>query len=244
MAQQSVRLKYVESDNFSPGGGVTGVNNTKLTVKVQNIAFAKNVVLHYSQPDGAWTEKPLTWQKNFATYDLFTRSDSTFVITDFVIRYSVDGQTFWDDNNGANYKIDGSRPNTVGGSVVLNKATARRGSQAGGGFVFTTSWVEGEIFVKNLSFNKRVGIRLTTNGWITFQDTDAAFNGNVPVAVAVRLSQVEVWKFKTPELNLDQSNPDFMFAVFYNDLNTGQWFWDNNFGLDYTLSKTDLSTNE
>jgi len=35
--------------------------------------------------------------------------------------------------------------------VILNKATARRGSQAGG-FVFTTSWVEGEIFVKNVSF--------------------------------------------------------------------------------------------
>jgi hypothetical protein len=241
MAQQMVRLKYAESDNFSPGGGVTGVNNTKVTVKVQNIAFAKNVVLHYSQ-SGVWTEKPLTWQKNFATYDLFTRSDNTFVTTDFVIRYSVDGQTFWDDNNGANYKIDGSRPNTVGGNIVLNKATARRGSQAGGGFVFTTSWVEGEILVKNLSFNKRVGIRLTTNGWVTFQDTDAVFNGNEPVAVG--LSQVEVWKFKTPELNLDQSNPNFMFSVFYNDLNTGQWFWDNNFGLDYTLSKTDLSTNE
>jgi len=242
MAQQPVRLKYAESDNFSPGGGLSGVNNTKVTVKVQNIAFAKNVVLHYSQPDGAWAAKSLSWQKNFGSYDLFTRSDNSFVTTDFVIRYSVDGQTFWDDNNGTNYKIDGSRPNTVGGNVILNKATAHRGSQAGGGFVFTTSWVEGEILVKNLSFNKRVGIRLTTNRWNTFQDTEATFNGNVPVAVG--MSQVEAWKFKTPELNLDQSDPDFMFAIFYNNLDTGQWFWDNNFGLDYTLSKTNLSTNE
>jgi Carbohydrate/starch-binding module (family 21) len=187
-------------------------------------------------------EKPLTWQRNFAAYDIFTRNANTFVITDFVIRYSVDGQTFWDNNDGPNYRIDGGRPNTVGGNVVLNKATARRGSQAGGGFVFTMSWVEEEIFVKNLSFNKRVGIRLTTNGWITFQDTDPAFNGNVPVAVGV--SQVEVWKFKSPELNLDQSSPDFMFATFYNNLDTGQWLWDNNFGTDYTLSKTDLATNE
>lgn len=242
MAQQTVRLKYAESDNFSPGGGLTGVNNTKITVKVQNIAFAKDVLIHYSQPNRTWAEKSLTWQKNFATYDLFTRNDNTFVTTEFVIRYSADGQTFWDNNNGANYKVDGSRPNTVGGNVILNKATACRGTQAGGGFVFTTSWVEGEILVKNLSFNKRVGIRLTTNGWSTFQDTDAAFNGNEPVAVG--LSQVEIWKFKTPELNLDQSTPDFMFAIFYNNLNTGQWFWDNNFGLDYTLSKADLTTNE
>ena len=26
MGQQPVRLKYAESDNFSPGGGLTGVN--------------------------------------------------------------------------------------------------------------------------------------------------------------------------------------------------------------------------
>jgi Carbohydrate/starch-binding module (family 21) len=242
MEQQPIRLKYAESDNFSPGGGLTGVNNTQITAKIKNVAFAKDVALHYAQDDGTWVETPLTWQKNFGSYDVFGRSDSTFVTTQFVIRYTVNGQTFWDNNDGANYHIDESRPNTVGGNVVLNKATAHRGSQGGGGFVFTTSWVEGEIFVKNLSFNKRVGIRLSTNGWTSFQDTHASFNGNV--AVAIGLSQVEIWKFKTPELNLDESRPDFKFAVFYNNLDTGEWFWDNNLGQDYTLGKTDLAFDE
>jgi hypothetical protein len=239
MGQQPIRLKYAESDNFSPGGGFTGVNNTQMTAKVQNLAFAKDVALHYVQADGTWVERALAWQKNFGPYDLFGRSDNTVVITQFVLRCSVAGQTFWDNNDGINYHVDGIRPNTVGGNVMLNRATARRGSQAGGGFVFTTSWVEGEIFVKNLSFNKRVGIRLSTNGWTSFHDTNASFNGNVPVATG--LSQVEIWKFKTPELNLDESRPDFKFAVFYNNLDTGAGFWDNNFGQDYTLSKTDLA---
>ncbi len=213
-----------------------------MTAKVKNIAFAKDVAIHYAQSDGTWVERALIWQKNFGAYDAFSRSDNTFVTTQFVIRYSVDGQTIWDNNDGANYHIHEVRPNTVGGNVILNKATARRGSQAGGGFVFTTSWVEGDIFVNNLSFNKRVGIRLSANGWASFQDTNASFNGTVPVAEG--LSQVEVWKFKTPELNLDDSGPDFRLAVFYNDLDTGEWFWDNNFGQDYTLSKTDLATDE
>ena len=125
---------------------------------------------------------------------------------------------------------------------MLNKAIARRGSQAGGGFVFSTSWVEGEIFVKNLSFNKQVGIRLSANRWFSFQDTDASFHGTV--AVAEGLSQVEVWKFKTPELNLDQGSPEFKFAVYYNNLDNGEWFWDNNFAQDYSLSKTDFATDE
>jgi hypothetical protein len=62
--------------------------------------------------------------------------------------------------------------------------------------------------------------------------------------VAVGVSQVEIWKFKTPELNLDQSTANFRFAVFYNNVDSGQWFWDNNFGQDYSLSKTDLATIE
>jgi hypothetical protein len=242
MGQQPIRLKYAESDNFSPGGGLTGVNNTQIAAKVQNLAFAKDVALHYTQPDGTWVERALNWQKNFGAYDVFGRSDNTFVTTQFVLRYTANGETFWDNNDGGNYHIDEIRPNMVGGNVTLNKAIARRGSQAGGGFVFTTSWVEGEIFVKNLSFKKRVGIRLSTNGWTSFQDTNASFNGSV--AVAEGLSQVEIWNFKTPELNLDESRPDFKFAVFYNNLDTGEWFWDNNFGQDYTLSKTNLAVVE
>jgi hypothetical protein len=58
---------------------------------------------------------------------------------------------------------------------------------------------------------------------------------------AVGVSHVEIWKFKTPELNLDQSSAEFRFAVFYNNLDSGEWFWDNNFGQNYSLSKTDLA---
>jgi hypothetical protein len=241
VAEQPVRLKYAESDSFSPGGGIPPVNNTKISAKVKNIAVIKDVAIHYAQPNGTWFERPLMWQDTFTSYDLFSRNDNTFTTTEFVIRYTVNNQTFWDNNGGTNYHVDSVRPNTVGGNVILNKAVARRGLQ-GSGVLVTTSWVEGEIFVKDLSFDKRVGIRLSTNDWTGFQDTDASFNGNVSVAVG--LSQVEIWKFKTPELNLDQSSPNFRFAVFYNNLNTGAWFWDNNLGQDYTLSKADLAITE
>jgi hypothetical protein len=33
-----------------------------------------------------------------------------------------------------------------------------------------------------------------------------------------------------PELNLDHSSAEFRFAVFYNNLDISEWFWDNNFG--------------
>src|SRR4030095_311246 len=118
-------------------------------------------------------------------------------------------QTFWDNNDNADYAV---APNVVGGHVTLRRAAARRGMQGGGGFTFVTSWVEGEIWVNNLSFNKRVGIRLSANNWGTFGDTLAAYSGKVPLYTG--LSHVERWTFKTPELNLDTSTPDFVFAVF------------------------------
>jgi hypothetical protein len=237
MAELPIRLKYCESDTFSPGGGVTGVQNTVLSARVRNIAFEKDVAVRYKDLSGAWTERPLAWQQNFGAHDLFAAADHSFATTEFALRYAVADQEFWDNDGGANYRVDEIRPNTVGGQVALQKATARRGSQAGGGFVFTTSWVEGAILVKNLSFGKRVGIRLSTNGWATFEDTLASFAGAVSVAEGI--SVVETWSFKTPELNLDQSGSEFVFAVFYNDLDTGQWFWDNALGEDYRLSKVD-----
>jgi hypothetical protein len=238
-----VRVKYGASETFSPGGGVTGVQSTKVSVKVENIATVKDVAIHYQQTDGTWTDATLITQKHFGDYDLFFENFSTFETNQFVIRYFVNGQTFWDNNNGADYRFDSNRRGAVGGNVILNLAIAKRGSQAGGGMVVTTSWIEGEIFVSNLSYNKNVGIRWTLNDWTTFEDAKATYSGAVPMYAFS--SGVEVWKFKTPEYNLSNSNtPNFKFAVFYRNLDNDASFWDNNFNHDYTLSKVDGTTVE
>jgi hypothetical protein len=238
-----VKLKYGKSETFAPGGGIGNVEITQASAKVVNLGFQKGVAIRYRQPDGSWAERSLSWQRNFGDYDLFSGDFNDFTTNQFAIRYSVNGQTFWDNNSFADYHADTVHPNVVAElKVILNKAVAKRGNQAGGGFVFTTSWAEGEIYVQNRSFNKRVGIRLTANNWATSHDTDAAYGGLVPVAAGA--SAVEVWKFKTPEFNLDESTSDFQFAIYYHDHDTGEWFWDNNFGRNYRLSKTDAATIE
>jgi hypothetical protein len=240
MSEQPVKLKYCLSETFSPGQGLTDVMDTEISAKVKNIAFEKSVAIHYAQFDGTWTEKELIWQDNFGDYDLFSKKDNSFVTNQFVIRYSVNGETFWDNNNGADYHLDNGHPNTIGRKVLLNKITAWQGQQGSPSVV--SSWVDGEILVKNLSFNKRVGIRLSADGGATFHDTEATFSSTVPVYLG--FSAVELWKFKTPEVTLDESTPHFKFAVYYNNVDTGEWFWDNNFDRDYTLSKENLKTAE
>jgi Carbohydrate/starch-binding module (family 21) len=234
----AIRLKLARREFFS-GGGFTGTF-TPISAKVKNLAFEKQVAALYT-PDGtAWKDVPLTHAAHCGDYDVFSKEVNEQVLQ-FVIRYAVAGTTFFDNNSGQNYRFT-SNLAVVGGNVVLHKATARRGTQAGGGFVVTTSWVEGEILVNNLAFAKDVGIRLSADGGLTWHDTHAVFAGANAVNGIFVGPGAEAWKFKSPELNLDPSAAEFRFAVFYGLQASGQVFWDNNFGQDYRLSKADGAT--
>lgn len=155
----------------------------------------------------------------------------------------VGGQTEWDNNNGANYHVQ-TFHSVVGGNVALDRAVARQGMQAGGGFTFQTSWFEGEIYVNNLSYAKRVGVRYTADGWATSEDSDAVYAGLATEGTYATSSGVELWRFRTPEYNFNRASDTFEFAMYYQRLDTGAWFWDNNFDANYRLSKLSGATLE
>ncbi len=184
----------------------------------------------------------MVWSANFGDHDLFAHQVQE-QIDECAIRYSVNGQTFWDDNGGQNYRFATVVMRT-GGNVILNEATAKQSNEAGGGFVFATSWLEGDIYVNNLSFQKEVGVRLSVDGAVSWQDRNAIYSGPATESNSIGGTGVEVWKFKfkTPELNLDETSNEIRFAVFYQNLATGEVFWDNNFGQDYRVSKADGAT--
>jgi hypothetical protein len=233
----AVRLKLARREFFS-GGGFSG-SFAPISVKVKNIAFSKDVAIHYTPFGTTWKDSPLSFSSHFGDYDIFGGTVNEQV-SEFVIRYSVDGSTYYDNNSGQNYRFT-SNLAVVGGNVILNNARARRGTQAGGGFTFTTSWLEGEILVNNLSFMKVVGVRLSVDG-INWSDTHGSFAGDHTGDGTFVGTGAEVWRFKTPELNLDNSSPVFRFAVFYRNVATGEVFWDNNFGQDYKVGKADGAT--
>lgn len=229
----TVRLKMTRRGFFS-GGGFSGTF-TPVSAKVRNIALEKQVAAYYT-PDGTtWKETPLSFSSHFGDYDTFDGTVNEQVVR-FVIRYSVAGQTFYDNNFGSDYAF-GSRLAIVGGNVALHRATAKQGAQVGGGFVFTTSWFEGEILVNNLGFVKNIGVRMTADGGASWFDVPASFSSSTTTDGVFVGPDAEVWRFKTPELNLNSAAPAFQFAVFYGDASTGATFWDNNFSQDYKLNK-------
>jgi hypothetical protein len=232
---QPVALKYATAQSFSPGGGIS-VSSTYIRVKVQNIAFSKDVKAIYKTSTG-WDAKPLNWQGGYDNYDIFGTDPSFPYTEEFAVSYSVNGITYWDNNNGRNYVLSNSK-NTVGSNnIILNKATSKIGSQSGGGFVFKTSWFEGEIYINNLSFQKKVGVRFSTDGGITWEDRDANYAGLILESTYSSTLGAELWKFKTPEYNFNNASSVFIFVVYYKNQDTGEWFWDNNFLQNYNLNK-------
>ncbi len=234
---ETVRLELARRGFFS-GGGFSG-SFMVATVRVKNIAFTKTVDVHYT-PDGHnWKDFSLSHSFFAGDHDIFEGTVNEQV-EQLVIRYTTGGQTQYDNYFGQNYRLDLMLA-VAGKNVVLHTGTARRGTEAGGGFTVTTSWLEGNILVNNLSFAKSVGVRMSADGGATWQDTSASFAGqHLPEGTFI--GPAEVWHFKTPELNLNAASPAFQFAVFYQNGMTGDTFWDNNFEQDYRVDKSDGAT--
>lgn len=235
----NVRLKYATAQSFAVSG--MSFSYVYAHVKVRNLAFDKDVALRYRHYDGSFRDAPLTFVASFGSYDVFGAGNLPFT-SEFAVRYSVLGATYWDNNGGSNYHVP-TEVAIAGGHVALHRATVHIGAQSGGGFVFTTSRMSGEIYVDNLSFAKSVGIRYSGDNWHTVHDAPAVYAGTVEEGKYVTgLGIVERWSFTTPELNESALGTPFRFAVYYRNLATGEWHWDNNFGLDYSVQKVTGAT--
>src|SRR5215813_7598412 len=151
---ETVRLELARRGFFS-GGGFSG-SFAVVTVKVKNMAFAKDVEVHYTPDNVRWKDFELPHLFFADDHDLFEGTVNEQV-EQLVIRYTANDETQYDNYFGQNYRLDLALA-AVGKNVVLHTATARRGTEAGGGFTVTTLWFEGNILVNNLFFVKSVGV--------------------------------------------------------------------------------------
>lgn len=225
-----VRLKFASLERQSVFG--SAMSGTTVSAKVKNDSPIKEVELHYKSY-GTWSRRKLLWYKSFGNYDLFVSRRYIGPISEFAIKYTriIDGKECydWDNNSMLNYHPY-ENYGCVGGNVVLNYA---RGIDS----LYDIAWdteggnlgMKGEIYVNNFSCKKSVGIVYSTDGseWETLY---ACCMGNVKDRSFDGCNNIEAWEFA---LNKRFSNIEF--AVFHNDLSTGDWFWDNNFGQNYIL---------
>lgn len=94
---QPVKLVSATASRPAGSGVVTG------TIRVLNLAFAKQVTVHYST-DGWRTSHDVDaryLREQLWDFELSPLSGAV----EFAVRYRVAGREYWDNNHGANYRI-------------------------------------------------------------------------------------------------------------------------------------------
>jgi hypothetical protein len=131
-------------------------------IEVENIAYIKEINIHYSVDSQNWQSIAASYAKetfgNKEAWDFneTIASDSVSNI-EFAIEYKVAGQTYWDNNNGQNYTLASSVPYFDEWNLALVYAQrSNNGTQ-----------LTGLIKLKNIAFEKDVKIKYTYNGWST-----------------------------------------------------------------------------
>ncbi len=232
-----VKLKYAIAQSVEIDG--VHIAYTYIKVKVQNLEAPKTVEILYKNPAGLWLTAPIDLASNYGDYDVFESINAPYA-PEFAIRYTVDGVDYWDSNYGNNYKLISNNDNTIGANLILNKATVKTDINSG------SLCLEGEIYVKKISFNKRIGIVFSGDDGKSWSEINASYQG-VEIEGAydtIFNPAIEVWKFKTPEQNYPVEPDYFRLAVYYKNDETGEAYWDNNFGQDYKVSKASGATIE
>jgi len=147
--------------------------------------------------------------------------------TPFAVEYEALGNAYWDKNADYNYNLDIGAATGEGGppSIVLGLPNLLGGiAQADSSGNLTLRPV-----VKNIAYEKQVGIVYTIDGWQTFQNAFGHWVQSYTPASTPHQLNTEQWEIVAP-VGVGATG---QYAFFYTV--GGATYWDNNFGLNYSF---------
>lgn len=195
-------------------------NGLEAVIEVANIGYEKEVTLHHLEPfQGSWTAVDAEYVgPSREGYEYWKVSKTVFGdATSFAIEYEVNGQTYWDNNNGSDYYIASDDVILSDGvNVLLNRAEGlimqRFPSNVG---------VLASVTVRNIAYEKDVKVRYTTDNWLTINEVSASY-------AQTDESGFERWAFSL-ELPVDATDMELVVSYTVN----GVTYWDNNLGRNH-----------
>lgn len=232
-AAANVQLGYAKATaRYIYGGSAYGKLNGY--VEVANLGYNKQVEIYYTERKannwqviqasyvGPTSGNKEVWSFKSPEHSFSPRLSADF---QFAIKYTVNGQVYWDNNNGNDYKVGvGPRPIypefAIGSSVVF-LSDARANAVTWGEDPHTS--FHGRVIVKNLGYHKNIQLVYSTDNWATVKTVNAYYGhpGN----------GCEIW-YVDAKLAAGISN--LKFAVSYTV--NGNTYWDNNFSRNYEMN--------
>ncbi|CDM69973.1 putative secreted protein [Clostridium bornimense] len=200
-------VSFYYSDNYGFYHG--GVEND-IYIKVKNIAYDKNVVVHYKNADDdTWYDCSATYVKSLNNgEEIWVARITNFGtgVENFCIKYEVNGETYWDNNSGSNYSIT----DTLGVAPIH----VIRSPYYGDG--------NPKVTLKNYGYEKTVKVIYTVDDWSTQGSYELEYektleNGN------------EIWNGDVPS-EIKGKTIEYYISYTVN----GQTYYDSNFGENYS----------
>lgn len=194
---------------------------------VENLAFQKNVYVHYSLDGGkTWSDSPASYVKSNPSdgYEVWkfktpSSSEEFGPAIMYCFKYEVNGQTYWDNNNGNNY-TDGAF-----GALPLYINSIYSSSYNGQKYLSFNVAAKTLTDYNTMDNSKLVKVRYTEDNWATYKDVNANL---ISSDTSTSTAQWAV------NLNIDSSTKQVQFAALY-EIN-GVQYWDNNFGSNYIVN--------
>lgn len=224
VSDRPVKLIYAKPAYTSTdtGIGATGY------VEVENIAYNKKVTIHYSFDGKEWLDCDAEYYKpTFGNYEAW-KFETTgkypvyrgAVTVQFAIKYEVNDQIYWDNNDGKNYSV------SLGYLAGTNYDFGVGGVADYSSYKYpnTDDTVHGSLQLKNLGYEKDVKVIYSTDNWATQQEATAKFG-----EMARMNDSVEIWYY---DYQTSANNIQYKLSYTVN----GTTYIDDNFGDYYTVT--------
>lgn len=180
-------------------------------IKTNITGSNEHVYIHANISPGGWQDIEGQYVTTLSDGSKIWKVETQFVgfSIDYAIKYQVNGQTYWDNNNNNNYNINNRLGSAVIGVDPVLSASATS-------YPITVS-------LKNLGYSKVVKVKYTQDNWATYQEQSLSYQSTNTT------DSSEYWK---TYLNLNpNTTSNFHYVVSYNV--NGVTYWDNNFGSNY-----------
>lgn len=220
----------------------------RFQVEVRNLAYDKKVVIMHEMADGTWKDFPLAYISSTndnteiwgAKVDIstsyYTGDQPALEFGDeFVARFEVNGNKYWDNNNYANYKmgvLEGTYLRTD-----LNVSVDTYSSYIYNSYGAANNTFAVHADVRNLNPTKEVKVVYTTDQWATNKVVSLNYAQYLTVGARQMLYSPNAFGMERWFVNIDvpSSINNIEYAVVYKV--NGVEYWDNNFGKNFIAIK-------
>lgn len=210
----------------------------KFQVEVANIGSNKAVKAHHQMSNGTWKDFSLTykfttsigteiWEADFYETASANLGNNNPFGSQFVIKYIVNGQTYWDNNNNQNFKFQTNvfdNETVLGSNTNILNVSSRLINIGSVNIAF-----EVIADVRNIAYNKEVKVIYTTDDWKTNKTEKLNYTSYYQSSI----NGFERWSNGNITLPF-KSNTVVQYALVYKV--NGIEYWDNNFGRNYSVS--------